>query len=287
MDEIRVEHLMSTQLVTLFAEQCVPLARDLMEMRRIRHIPVVDGETLVGLVAYRDLVQAQVERVRRLMDREGDDDVDLAVPVSKIMEVDVWTVAPTTPALEAANIMNDHDFGCLPVVSGKKLVGIITEADFLEMTIRVLKRHRQSNARPPMKSEATAPSPLRVILAVDDLGAAKEFYHRAFRWSVQEQTASSVSFRLPDRSMIVLCERDTYAKLASRAPVQIAANAVSSTQLFLHCDDLYGVISRLEGLGARCLSRLQRRSSGEDAAIFADLSGNPLIIARSSRDSAS
>jgi len=141
--ELIARDLMSTDVVSLLKEQSLPYAEELMRLERIRHLPVVDDDGhLVGIVTHRDLLGAQVSALTAL-DEEDKTDLELAVPVAKVMRTDVWTVASDTPALEAAQILLDHAFGCLPVVDDGVLVGILTEADFLELLVRVLKRGRK------------------------------------------------------------------------------------------------------------------------------------------------
>lgn len=143
MAELIVSDLMTTDIVALLKEQSLPFAEELMRLERIRHLPVVDDDGhLVGLVTHRDLLGAQVSALTAL-DDEDKTDLELAVPVAKVMRTDVWTVAPDSPALEAAQIMLDHAFGCLPVVDQRVLVGIVTEADYLALLVRVLKRGRK------------------------------------------------------------------------------------------------------------------------------------------------
>ena len=109
---------MTRDVFTLTPEQSLPLAEAMMEMRRIRHIPVVDDVgVLVGLVTHRDILRAHITA--------------LAAPVSRIMRTNVWTIGSTALASTAARIMREHKMGCLPVLDDRKLVGIVTEADLL------------------------------------------------------------------------------------------------------------------------------------------------------------
>lgn len=124
---------MSTDLVTLHKEQSLSLAEETMKIRRIRHLPVVDDDFhLVGLVTHRDIMAVKISALSRLSDSEQSS-LELAVPVSSIMQADIWTVEPTMAATNAAKMLHDHKFGCLPVVLDSRLVGIITEADFLRL----------------------------------------------------------------------------------------------------------------------------------------------------------
>lgn len=153
MREMLVKDLMTQNVITLQREQSIPLAQELMRLRRIRHLPVVDeAGTLVGLVTHRDLLAAQVSALSQLTQRDREE-LQLFIPVAKIMRVNTWTVTPETPALEAARIMLDHGFGCLPVVRQQRLVGIVTEADFLDLLLDVFERHRQRNGNEATDAE--------------------------------------------------------------------------------------------------------------------------------------
>ena len=129
--ELTVADLMSTKVFAVTAGQSMSLAETAMRGIRVRHIPVVDGELrLVGLITHRDLLTAKSEAQGTADERS---EQELAVPVAKIMQTAVWTVAPETPAVNAARLLEDHRFGCLPVVEDGKLVGIVTEHDFLRL----------------------------------------------------------------------------------------------------------------------------------------------------------
>ena len=131
--ELCVRDLMSSDLVTLHRAQSLSLAEETMKIRRIRHLPVVDDDFhLVGLVTHRDILAAKVSILPRLGKAEQSS-LELAVPVSNIMQTDIWTVEPTMAADKAAKMLHDHKFGCLPVVLDARLVGIVTEADFLRL----------------------------------------------------------------------------------------------------------------------------------------------------------
>jgi CBS domain-containing membrane protein len=121
---------MSDVVATLELGDTLKTAAEQMQAGRIRHLPVVDGQQrLVGLVSHRQVLSAWVshgdpnhERVERIA---GD------VPIEALMERNVLTVTPDTTAAMAAALMESSKFGCLPVLDHGKLVGIITEADFV------------------------------------------------------------------------------------------------------------------------------------------------------------
>ena len=131
---------MSSPVVTFFEEQSLPLADDVMRLKHLRHLPVIDDQRrLVGLVTHRDLLRAQISTMtgltaeqRRAREEE--------VTVGQVMTRDVWTVTPDTLASVAGSTLFDHRYGCLPVVDeAHRLVGIITEHDFLRFAIKALR----------------------------------------------------------------------------------------------------------------------------------------------------
>lgn len=143
--EIRVMDLMTRVVHTLTPTQSLPLAESLMGFHHVRHIPVVDDANhLVGLVTHRDLLAAKISALTPLSADERST-LELAVPVSRIMKTEVWTIAPDAMAISAARIMREHDFGCLPVIDGGKLVGIISESDLLALVTDSLSLDRPAH----------------------------------------------------------------------------------------------------------------------------------------------
>ena len=123
---------MRREVVTLKRNDTLSLADDLLHLNRIRHLPVLDaeGDRVVGIVSQRDMFRSALARVlgygehaqRRVLD---------ALAVKEVMTTDVVTTAPDTPLAEAARVMLERKIGALPVIENGKLVGIITESDFV------------------------------------------------------------------------------------------------------------------------------------------------------------
>jgi CBS domain-containing membrane protein len=137
------EDIMTTPVVTFFAEQTLPLAEDVMHFKHLRHLPVVDDiGRLVGLVSHRDLLRAQISSLLGLTDeqrraRQAD------VRIWQVMTRDIWTVRPDTDVRAVGRTLLDHEFGCLPVIDGAdRIVGIITERDFVKYALDQLDEYR-------------------------------------------------------------------------------------------------------------------------------------------------
>ena len=131
---IYVSDLMTSRVFTLRRTDTLQDVRSLMQLAKIRHIPVTeDGDRFVGLLTHRDLLgYAEINR-------EEQEEIESSILVGDIMQTDVRTVAPDTLLREAAEILYRNKYGCLPVLDGdNKLVGIITEADFLRLAIALL-----------------------------------------------------------------------------------------------------------------------------------------------------
>lgn len=131
MSEYRVRDLMTATPITVDPDDDVATARNLMYRHWVRHLPVVDtAGALVGLISHRDLLR------KHLIEREDvpalvEDETLSAMPVREAMRSLVETASPDAELAEAARRMLDNKYGCLPVVEGGKLVGILTESDFV------------------------------------------------------------------------------------------------------------------------------------------------------------
>ncbi|MFT4624577.1 MAG: acetoin utilization protein AcuB [Myxococcota bacterium] len=94
---------------------------DRMYQGSFRHVPVVEGGRVVGLISYTDLIRVGF----------GDDLPSNEGCARDVMVGPVATTTPQTPLAEAASLMLAEKYGCLPVVQGDQLVGILTDTDFV------------------------------------------------------------------------------------------------------------------------------------------------------------
>ena len=125
-----VRDMMRREVVTLEATDKLDLAEGIMRLGRIRHLPVVDGDRVVGLLSQRDLFRATVSSLLQL---RGDAEREwlATISVRDVMTTHVFTVAPSVSLRAAVHLMIGERIGCLPVVEDDKLVGLISESDCL------------------------------------------------------------------------------------------------------------------------------------------------------------
>lgn len=135
---LKVKDIMTTDIFTLKETDSLALARSVMNLARIRHIPIVTEDMkFKGLLTHRDILGATVSKLAEL-DSQTQEELDMGIPVMEIMNPNVKTISGNVSLRDAASILLKHKFGCLPVVEKGILVGIITEADFLNLTISLL-----------------------------------------------------------------------------------------------------------------------------------------------------
>lgn len=135
---LTVADLMSTKLFTLLESDSLYTAKQIMDMARVRHVPIVDGnEHFIGLVSHRDMLSVAISQLSDI-DQSTQDELAAGIPLKEIMRTDVTTVLPEAKLRNAAQLLLDHKYGCLPVVKAGKLLGILTEADFLRLTISLM-----------------------------------------------------------------------------------------------------------------------------------------------------
>lgn len=131
---MHVREWMTSPAVALAAETRAVDALEIMAVKRIRRVPVLQGLVLVGIVTQAELqaVLGPDEHSRRR----------LGTTLGDIMTREVLTVRPDDRLENAARLMLDRGVGGLPVVDGGAVVGMITESDIFEAYTRVMGRIR-------------------------------------------------------------------------------------------------------------------------------------------------
>jgi acetoin utilization protein AcuB len=127
---MRVMDRMRTSPVSISRSDTLDHALRTLEFWKIRHLPVVEGDRVVGIVSDRDLKKAAPSP----FDRDTAEEylrLTCAVTIKEVMSKEVVTISPHAPIEEAASLMFRKRIGALPVVQDGRLVGIITETDVL------------------------------------------------------------------------------------------------------------------------------------------------------------
>ena len=129
---MHVKELMTAHPITVPLDMPVIEAKQLMASKRFRHLLVVDGTRLAGIVTDRDIKLNMPSPATSLSEWEVNY-LLARLTVGSVMTTTVITVEPARDAREAARIMLDHKIGALPVVDGEEIVGIVTESDFVRV----------------------------------------------------------------------------------------------------------------------------------------------------------
>ena len=130
-----VSSVMTKDVVTLERNDKLRMADDVMRLGRIRHLPVVDEDgALAGIVSQRDLFHGGLLRALGYGTHARQRALETMV-VKEAMRSEVLTTTPETPLAEAAKMMIERQIGCLVVLDGQKIVGILTEGDFVRLAV--------------------------------------------------------------------------------------------------------------------------------------------------------
>ena len=132
---MRVSELMTKHVQTISSEAGAGDAWELMKRRGIHHLVVMDDSTVAGLLSDRD-AGGRSGASLRARSRVGD-----------VMTTPVVTVGPSMTIRQVANLMRGRTIGCVPVVEGKRLVGIVTVSDLLELLGRGVERPARPERR--------------------------------------------------------------------------------------------------------------------------------------------
>jgi len=127
---MKVKDIMVKEVATLDVNDELSLANDIMRLGRIRHLPVVDGLRLVGIISERDLFRSSLAQALGY-GTKATRDLMKTLRIKDIMVARVITVNPETALKDAVQLMVDKKIGCLPVVEEDRLVGLVTETDIL------------------------------------------------------------------------------------------------------------------------------------------------------------
>ena len=127
---VPVRDVMKKKVVRISADDTLWIVKEIMDLASVRHIPVVNRGELVGVVSQRDLLRASLSNVMGISAEEQKVFLE-GVKISEVMSAPPRTIGPGDSIQSAARAMAEHKIGCLPVVEGREIVGILTETDVL------------------------------------------------------------------------------------------------------------------------------------------------------------
>ena len=127
---MKIKDIMVKEVATLDVNDELSLANDIMRLGRIRHLPVVDGSKLVGIVSERDLFRSSLAQALGYCTK-ATRDLMKTIRIKDIMVGEVITVTSEMHLARAVQLMLEKKIGCLPVVEDDQLVGLVTETDVL------------------------------------------------------------------------------------------------------------------------------------------------------------
>ena len=130
---MKVKDVMTREVRTVQRNDQLGVADKLMKDERIRHLPVIDESgDVCAVVSQRDLFRGALLRALGYGSR-AEETVLRQVVVKEAMSAELFTTTPDTAVAEAARVMIERRVGCLPVLDAGKLVGIVTETDFVRL----------------------------------------------------------------------------------------------------------------------------------------------------------
>ncbi|OEH86965.1 acetoin utilization protein AcuB [Desulfuribacillus stibiiarsenatis] len=129
-----IEEIMKKNVVTASPEDSLATALRISKENRIRHLPVVENQVLVGMISDRDLRDVCPSRLVN----EDQDDLLQRTKLKDIMITNVITAHPLDFVEDAASVIYEFRIGCLPVIQKGKLVGIVTETDILHTLVELM-----------------------------------------------------------------------------------------------------------------------------------------------------
>ena len=130
MDRTYVRDIMPEKMVTISAGDTLSTVEDIMTLGGVRHMPVVRAGKLVGVVSERDLLRASLSNLTDFGSEQRRAFLHV-VEIGRVMSSPAVVIDSEATVEEAARVMAERKIGCLPVVKGDDLLGLITETDVL------------------------------------------------------------------------------------------------------------------------------------------------------------
>ncbi|WP_111682116.1 CBS domain-containing protein [Winogradskyella tangerina] len=133
-----ISEIMTRNIIALNRDDDLETAEMLFKRNKIRHIPVVAGDVIVGMLSYSDLLRISFADAVYDTDEEVDTLVYNMFTIDQVMVKNVVTVPSTATIKEVAKILSENEFHALPVVDDGFLVGIVTTTDLINYLLKQL-----------------------------------------------------------------------------------------------------------------------------------------------------
>lgn len=131
-----VSEIMTKNIIALTRSDDLERAEMLFNRHKIKHMPVVSGEYIIGMLSYTDLMRISFAEAKEELNGTVDSVVYNLFTIEQAMVKDVVTITSETTIKEAAQILADREFHALPVVDNGTLVGIVTTTDLLNYFVK-------------------------------------------------------------------------------------------------------------------------------------------------------
>jgi len=134
-NDVPVSSIMTPNVFTLCVSDSLEKAEKLFRGKKIRHIPVVKEEKIIGMLSYTDLLKISIADTLN----QDEEVVDVAIynvfSIAQVMEKEMICINPSTTIKDAAEILSNREFHALPVTEDEKLVGILTTTDLIRYLV--------------------------------------------------------------------------------------------------------------------------------------------------------
>tara|TARA_Y100001933_G_scaffold123709_5_gene123548 strand:- start:14900 stop:15289 length:390 start_codon:yes stop_codon:yes gene_type:complete len=127
---------MTKNVITLSVKDNLVTAEELFKKHRIRHIPVVSGDEVIGILSYTDLMRISFADAIDEHEQEVDTMVYNMFTIEQVMAKNVISVTSGTTIQDTAKFLAERDFHALPVIDDGKLVGIVTTTDLIHYLLQ-------------------------------------------------------------------------------------------------------------------------------------------------------
>lgn len=126
-----VTHIMSTHLITVHHGDPISKVRQIIQEYGVHHVPVVSGDQLVGIISHSDILRVSFGDAFNADQRSVDATLDHTMTIEQLMHKKPATLTEQSTIREASELLSKGEYHSLPVVSGGKLVGMVTSTDLI------------------------------------------------------------------------------------------------------------------------------------------------------------